>query len=141
MKDSTAVVILAAGLGTRFKSQLPKVLHAAGGRTLLDHVVRAVTPLATKATYAVIGYRAAQVEQALHNAGHQHVHLILQKKQLGTGHALAAGVERLRHAADTLIVVCGDTPLLTTATLRNLLSHHRRQKGRQGPARLSRGAG
>lgn len=128
MNDRTAVVILAAGLGTRFKSTLPKVLHPAGGRTLLDHVVRAVSPLATEATYAVIGYHAERVEQALQDAGHGNVHLILQKKQLGTGHALAAGEARLRRAAETLIVVSGDTPLLTIATLRNLLAFHRKQK-------------
>ena len=144
MKDSTVVVILAAGLGTRFKSKLPKVLHSAGGRTLIDHVVRAVKPLASRATFAVIGYQAAQVEQALRSAGHGpgrgpgsgpgsgEVRLILQKKQLGTGHALAAGERQLRRAASsnrgTIMVVCGDTPLLTTATLRNLLAHHRRKR-------------
>lgn len=128
MKDRTAVVILAAGLGTRFKSNLPKVLHAAGGRTLIDHVVRAVTPLAARATFAVIGHQAGLVEQALRQGGHGHVHLILQKQQLGTGHALSVGEKQLRPAADTLIVVSGDTPLLTTATLRSLLAFHRRQK-------------
>ena len=128
MKDRIAVVILAAGKGTRFKSELPKVLHQAGGRALIDHVVRAVTPLAAKGTYAVIGHQAERVEQALGEAGHGHVRLILQKKQLGTGHALAVGERQLRRATDTLMVVSGDTPLLATATLRNLLTFHRRRK-------------
>ena len=93
-----------------------------------DHVVRAVSPLSAKGTFAVIGHQAERVESALQAAGHGHVHLILQKKQLGTGHALAVGERLLRRAADTLIVVSGDTPLLATATLRSLLAFHRKRK-------------
>src|SRR5690349_4248175 len=127
MNRSTAAVILAAGLGTRFKSKLPKVLHVAGGRALIDHVVRAVAPVASRGTYAVVGYQAAKVEEQLRAAGHAEVHLVLQKNQLGTGHAMLAGEKQLRKAADTLIVVCGDTPLLSTLTLRNLLAFHRKR--------------
>lgn len=128
MKNRIAVVILAAGKGTRFKSALPKVLHQAGGRLLLDHVVRAVTPLAAKSIFAVIGHQAGRVERALREAGHGHVRLIVQQRQLGTGHAIAAGRSRLRRAAETLMVVSGDTPLLATATLKSLLAHHRKAK-------------
>src|SRR5262245_61282191 len=108
MNNSTAAVILAAGLGTRFKSTRPKVLHSAGGRALIDHVVRATVPVVSRGIYAVVGYQAARVVQALQDAGHRKVHSVLQRKQLGTGHALLAGANQLRKAATTLLVVCGD---------------------------------
>jgi bifunctional UDP-N-acetylglucosamine pyrophosphorylase/glucosamine-1-phosphate N-acetyltransferase len=128
MKDRFAVVILAAGQGTRFRSRRAKVLHLAGGRTLIEHVVRAAAELSPSGLFVVVGHQADAVVETLNSTGIKHLKFIRQKEQLGTGHALLAGRRRLATAAPLLLVVCGDTPLLTAATLRRLVAAHRRAR-------------
>src|SRR6478609_2161298 len=110
-----AVIVLAAGEGTRMKSQLPKVLHALGGRTMLGHVLAATLPLGAARTAVVIGAGREQVAASLPSAGN--VVPVVQEQQLGTGHAVRVAVEAL-DAVDQLsptaavLVLPGDTPLL-----------------------------
>src|SRR5208283_2768899 len=86
-----AVVIMAAGKGTRLKSQLPKVLHEVGGKPLLEHVIRAaVRVVPAKDVYAIIGHEAGRVRAATEHTG---VNFVLQADQRGTGHALMVARE------------------------------------------------
>jgi bifunctional UDP-N-acetylglucosamine pyrophosphorylase/glucosamine-1-phosphate N-acetyltransferase len=117
-----SVVILAAGLGTRMKSKQAKVLHRAGGRTLVEHVVAVAARLtAPSRIFVVIGHQADAVRQALSGRGVEFIH---QPEQLGTGHALLVGREQLAGSAANLLVLYGDVPLLSEATLRGLLDVH-----------------
>lgn len=115
----TIVVILAAGKGTRLKSGLPKVLHQAGGRSLLEHVIRACQPLGARGTIVVTGYQSAQVAAVAESFGAQ---TVLQSPQNGTGHALLAAREAIPEDAVRVLVVPGDAPLVRTETLVALLA-------------------
>ena len=117
-----AILILAAGKGTRLKSSLAKVLHKAGGRTLLEHVVRACQPLAAKKTIAVIGHQAEKVAEICEALG---VETVLQEPQKGTGHALKVAKKAVGNAK-YVIVLPGDAPLIRTQTLRTMLAKHKR---------------
>lgn len=124
MKNRFAVAILAAGQGTRFRSKRAKMLHSVGGRTLIEHAVRAASKLSPEKIFVVVGYQAEAVISALENAGHENLRFIHQKEQLGTGHALLCGRAKLEAAAPHLLALCGDTPLLTARTLRQFLDFH-----------------
>jgi bifunctional UDP-N-acetylglucosamine pyrophosphorylase / glucosamine-1-phosphate N-acetyltransferase len=116
-----AVAIMAAGKGTRLKSQLPKVLHEVGGRPLLEHVIRAAIQLVQPGdVFAIIGHEADKVRAAI---GHTGVQFILQAEQRGTGHALIVAREALSDY-DHVIVLSGDAPLITPQTIRELLNFH-----------------
>jgi bifunctional UDP-N-acetylglucosamine pyrophosphorylase/glucosamine-1-phosphate N-acetyltransferase len=115
------LVILAAGKGTRLKSSLAKVLHPAGGRSLIEHVVRACAPLKTKRMVAVVGHQAEQVTAALEPL---EVPTVLQQPQNGTGHAMLIAKRALGNAKFA-IVLPGDAPLVRAETLKSLLATHR----------------
>src|SRR5260370_4621644 len=113
------VVILAAGLGTRMKSRRGKVVHRAGGLTLVAHVVNTameITP--PERITVVVGYQAEEVQEAL---AHRAVHFERQTEQKGTGHAVMICRERLESGPGYVVVIYGDGPLLTAATLRGLV--------------------
>ncbi|MCQ6555631.1 bifunctional UDP-N-acetylglucosamine diphosphorylase/glucosamine-1-phosphate N-acetyltransferase GlmU [Streptomyces sp. C10-9-1] len=119
-----AVVVLAAGEGTRMKSKTPKVLHEIAGRSLVGHVVSAARELQPEQLVVVVGHAREQVEAHLgsHYAG---TRTAFQAEQNGTGHAVRMGLEELGGEPDgTVIVVCGDTPLLTGGTLAALAGTH-----------------
>ncbi len=122
-----AVVVLAAGEGTRMKSATPKVLHEIGGRSLVGHVVAAARGLAPEELVVVVGHAREQV--TAHLAGiDPAIRTAVQVEQKGTGNAVRTALESL--AADgvtldgTVIITCGDTPLLTADTLRALAVAH-----------------
>jgi bifunctional UDP-N-acetylglucosamine pyrophosphorylase / glucosamine-1-phosphate N-acetyltransferase len=115
------IVILAAGKGTRLKSSLAKVLHPAGGRPLIEHVVRCCVPLKPKRIVAIVGHQAEQVTAAVEPLETQ---IVLQQPQNGTGHAMLVGKRALGNAK-IAIVVPGDAPLIRTETLKSLLATHR----------------
>jgi UDP-N-acetylglucosamine diphosphorylase/glucosamine-1-phosphate N-acetyltransferase len=112
-------VILAAGKGTRMRSDLPKVLHEAAGRTLLDHVLDlALTVVAPGEVTIVVGHGADQVRARVAGRG---VRTVLQEPQLGTGDAVRVAVEALpRPAPEALLVLSGDVPLLRPQTIERL---------------------
>jgi bifunctional UDP-N-acetylglucosamine pyrophosphorylase/glucosamine-1-phosphate N-acetyltransferase len=116
-----AIVILAAGKGTRLKSNLAKVLHRAGGRTLIEHVVRACAPLGAKRTVVVVGHQAEQVAAAVEPLGAE---TVLQQPQHGTGHAMQVA-RRALGKTKLAIVLPGDAPLVRTDTLKALVAAHR----------------
>jgi bifunctional UDP-N-acetylglucosamine pyrophosphorylase / glucosamine-1-phosphate N-acetyltransferase len=117
-----AVVILAAGKGTRLKSSLAKALHRAGGRTLVEHIVRACQPLKPRTMVAVVGHQAAEVSAILKPLG---VQIIVQQPQRGTGHAMLVARRALGSRAKYAIVLPGDAPLVRRETLAELARLHR----------------
>ncbi|MFG2889707.1 bifunctional UDP-N-acetylglucosamine diphosphorylase/glucosamine-1-phosphate N-acetyltransferase GlmU [Streptomyces sp. NPDC048248] len=122
-----AVVVLAAGEGTRMKSATPKVLHAISGRSLVGHVVAASRELDPEHLVVVVGHARDQVQAHLLDVD-PGVRSAVQYEQNGTGHAVRMGLEELSDDGITLdgtvVVVCGDTPLLTGETLRTLSETH-----------------
>ncbi|OGI00509.1 MAG: hypothetical protein A2Y25_03515 [Candidatus Melainabacteria bacterium GWF2_37_15] len=123
MKDSVKAVILAAGKGTRMKSSLPKVLHKILGKTIIERVVRAVLKLKNTTEIIVItGYKSEEVQNSLKNYP---VTAILQEPQLGTGHAVAQAKDNLAGFDGTVLITCGDTPLLTSETLAEFVKFHK----------------
>ncbi|WP_407552445.1 bifunctional UDP-N-acetylglucosamine diphosphorylase/glucosamine-1-phosphate N-acetyltransferase GlmU [Streptomyces sp. Pv4-95] len=122
-----AVVVLAAGEGTRMKSATPKVLHTISGRSLVGHVVAASRELDPEHLVVVVGHARDQVQAHLLDVD-PGVRSAVQHEQNGTGHAVRMGLEELSDDGITLdgtvVVVCGDTPLLTGETLRTLSETH-----------------
>lgn len=120
-----AIAIMAAGKGTRLKSQIPKVLHEVGGKPLLEHVIRAATAMVPVAdVYAIIGHEAEQVRKAVEHTG---VKFVLQSEQRGTGHALIVARQALA-GYDHVIVLSGDAPMITVKTIESLRDFHLEQR-------------
>jgi bifunctional UDP-N-acetylglucosamine pyrophosphorylase/glucosamine-1-phosphate N-acetyltransferase len=131
MKSPINVVILAAGLGTRMQSKRAKVLHRAGGLTLVEHVVNAATGLTPPDhVTVVVGSQAEQVKASVAHAG---VQFVEQKEQQGTGHALLMCRDALASQGGLVVVTYGDGPLLSRATLQQLVD---RQASSDGAATL-----
>ncbi|MGW0706046.1 bifunctional UDP-N-acetylglucosamine diphosphorylase/glucosamine-1-phosphate N-acetyltransferase GlmU [Streptomyces sp. NPDC002643] len=119
-----AVVVLAAGEGTRMKSATPKVLHSICGRSLVGHVLAASRELDPENLVVVVGHAREKVAEHLAEID-PGVRTAVQAEQNGTGHAVRMGLEALGGVVDgTVVVVCGDTPLLTGAALRALAATH-----------------
>ncbi|MBO7939314.1 bifunctional UDP-N-acetylglucosamine diphosphorylase/glucosamine-1-phosphate N-acetyltransferase GlmU [Streptomyces antibioticus] len=119
-----AVVVLAAGEGTRMKSATPKVLHEICGRSLVGHVLAAARELEPEHLVVVVGHARELVAGHLRETDSE-VRTAVQAEQNGTGHAVRMGLEELGGGVDgTVVVVCGDTPLLTGATLAALAGTH-----------------
>jgi bifunctional UDP-N-acetylglucosamine pyrophosphorylase / glucosamine-1-phosphate N-acetyltransferase len=120
-----AIVILAAGKGTRLKSRRPKVLHHIGGRAIVEHVIAAATHVVEpKDIFLVVGHEAEQVRAALEKTG---VRFVLQTEQRGTGHAIQT-VRPEVEGYENLIVLSGDAPLITTETILRLRDFHLAQR-------------
>jgi len=116
-----AVVVLAAGKGTRFKSDLAKVLHRAAGRSLLRHVLEAVRPLGLGQVVVVVGHQADDVRAEAEAAGVAGLVTIVQEEQNGTGHATEVAMSAVGDDIEQVLVLPGDTPLLLADTLGSLL--------------------
>lgn len=116
-----ATIILAAGKGTRMKSRLPKVLHQVCGKPMVDHVLDAAAALGANKQVVVIGFGGEEVQAAL---GDRCMYA-WQTEQLGTGHAVLQTTALFSDYQGTIMVLCGDTPLLTKELLQGLLDKHR----------------
>lgn len=121
--DGFAAVILAAGQGKRMESPLAKVLHPVGGKPMIRHVVTTAREAGAAPVVIVVGYQARDVQEAFSgdDAG---IVFTVQEEQLGTGHAAEAGLSALPAEAKHLYLLCGDAPLIRTATLRQLARIH-----------------
>ncbi len=117
----SVAIVLAAGEGTRMKSAIPKVLHQLCDRPMLAYVLDAVTGLGMDRTLVVLGFGAEEIRAAL-GTGYESV---LQEEQLGTGHAVMMAVPALREGEDEILVLPGDSPLITADTLGRLIATHR----------------
>ena len=121
-----AVAILAAGKGTRMKSDLPKVLHHLGGQTLVERVLNSCQTLSPERQLVIVGYKADAVRTAL--SKDSSLEFVEQREQLGTGHAIQELLEPLAGYQGDVIVLNGDAPLLRPQTLENLLQIHQQNK-------------
>ncbi|HEY9908373.1 MAG TPA: bifunctional UDP-N-acetylglucosamine diphosphorylase/glucosamine-1-phosphate N-acetyltransferase GlmU [Thermosynechococcaceae cyanobacterium] len=121
-----AVAVLAAGKGTRMKSDLPKVLHRLGGKSLVEWVLSSAADLEPVRRFAIVGYYSELVRQALENLpGTPAIEFVEQAEQLGTGHAAQQLLPHLEGFQGDLLVLNGDVPLLRPQTLKLLLDTHR----------------
>ena len=118
--QETVAVILAAGKGTRMKSALPKVLHAVGGKSMLRHVMTAAEQAGAKRMLVVVGFGGDKVQAEIGAAAE----FVLQAEQLGTGHAMMQVQPVLAGFSGTILLLCGDTPLLTGQALLDLVATH-----------------
>ena len=119
-----AVVVLAAGQGTRMRSATPKVLHALGGRSMLGHVLAATAPLAARHTLVVVGAGREAVEEHLAQVA-PGARPVLQEEQRGSGHAAAVALAAVPDLEGAVLLVNGDPPLLRPETVTALLDAHR----------------
>lgn len=129
MADTTkcAIVVLAAGAGTRMKSAKQKTLHEIGGRPLIGHALHAAAGMHPEHLVAVVGHQREQVSPAIEAIAAElgtEVSQAVQEEQNGTGHAVQCGLEPLPDFDDTVIVTNGDVPLLRTETIRGLFDAH-----------------
>ncbi|MFM7315100.1 MAG: NTP transferase domain-containing protein, partial [Cyanobium sp.] len=118
-----AVAVLAAGKGTRMKSDLPKVLQPLAGATLVERVLRSCEQLCPERRLLIVGHQAERVQESL--AAHGGLEFVLQAPQNGTGHAVQQLLEPLAGFEGDLLVLNGDVPLLRGETIQNLLGRHR----------------
>jgi len=119
------VIILAAGKGTRMKSDKAKVLHEVAGAPMIQYVVETALAVADEVV-VVIGHQAQSVRKAL--SAYPSVRFALQKDQLGTGHAVMTAIPLVSEGIPDAIILCGDTPLIRAETIRALIRQHRAQK-------------
>ena len=117
------VILLAAGQGTRMRSDLPKVLHPLGGKPLLLHALRTAQRLKPSRIAVIIGHGADRVRQ-VYSGGD--VSWAIQEQQLGTGHAVLCAREAFEDFAGDIVILSGDVPLIRETTLRAMVEHHRR---------------
>ena len=116
------VAILAAGKGTRMKSNLPKVLHSLGGKSLVERVIESAEPLSPSRKLVIVGYQSQEVKTAIDSI--HSVEFVEQTVQLGTGHAIQQLLPYLQDYTGDLLILNGDVPLLRTETLKTLLQTH-----------------
>jgi bifunctional UDP-N-acetylglucosamine pyrophosphorylase/glucosamine-1-phosphate N-acetyltransferase len=122
MAESISCVVLAAGKGTRMKSTRAKVLHEVFFAPMVHHVLAAVNSLRLDHIIVVIGHQQDRVEKALQNYP---VSFVVQEEQLGTGHAVLCARGQLAAVGGTVLILCGDTPLIRAETLARMLTEHR----------------
>ncbi len=120
--QNLAVVILAAGKGTRMKSDLAKVLHPLAGQPLLRHVLDQVSGLEPERVILVVGYQADLVKRDFNDPA---IEYVMQEQQLGTGHAVLQSEKALAEFDGDVLILCGDMPLIKSETLKSLLQGHR----------------
>ena len=122
MISDVGVIILAAGLGTRMKSNKAKVLHEICGRPMINYVVDIAVEVAGSNVFVVVGHQADQVRKVV--AERFQAQFVLQQEQLGTGHAVLCALPKLGNHIRTCVILCGDVPLIRSRTIKQLLEHH-----------------
>jgi UDP-N-acetylglucosamine diphosphorylase/glucosamine-1-phosphate N-acetyltransferase len=121
----TAVIILAAGLGTRMKSDMAKVLHKVCGKPMISHVVDMASEVAGENIIVVTGYQSDEVRETVRRSAQ--VGFAFQEKQLGTGHAVQCAMIELHEEVENVIILCGDVPLLSAITVLRFIESHKKQ--------------
>ena len=121
MKNKLAIIILAAGKGTRMQSDIPKVLHQVNGKSMIEHVIKQTDYLNPEKLLVVIGYESGQVKKHLKK---YQLSYVLQTKQNGTAHAVIQCKENLINFEGNTLILSGDVPLIQSETLINLYNMH-----------------
>src|SRR6478672_5316215 len=125
------ILILAAGLGTRMRSNKAKVLHLLDGRPLISHVCHTAAALAPRKVYVVVGHQGDEVRKAvLAELPSEKTIIVIQREQLGTGDAVNSAREYLENEEALLLVLSGDVPMIRAETLGGLIQRHRDHRGR-----------
>jgi len=125
------ILILAAGLGTRMRSNTAKVLHKLDGRPLISHVCHTSAALAPRKVYVVVGHQGDEVKDAvLAELSPNRTVIVRQERQLGTGDAVNAARQYLEDDDAVLLILSGDVPMIRPETLASLLQRHRDHRGR-----------
>ncbi|MGL1932631.1 MAG: sugar phosphate nucleotidyltransferase [Desulfotalea sp.] len=124
-KYSLAIIILAAGKGTRMKSSLAKVLHPVFEKSMVEHVLQATSCLPSNNRIVIIGHQAEQVQS---NLAKNDCSFILQKEQLGTAHAVLVAQNGVKDECEDVMILCGDTPLLSAETLEEMYADYKQSK-------------
>ncbi|WP_320045153.1 sugar phosphate nucleotidyltransferase [uncultured Desulfobacter sp.] len=124
--DKIAIIILAAGKGSRMNSDLPKVLHMVAGKSMVNHVIAAAAQVALNHIHVVVGHQAEKVQKEIQKENN--VQFALQKKLLGTGDAVRIALPTVDSHIEHVMVLCGDVPLIRTQTIAGLVSIHQEQK-------------
>lgn len=122
--NEICALILAAGMGTRMKSSLPKVLHTVNGISMIEQVIRLCREAGCSDVAAITGFQGALVRETVGDR----ISYVEQKEQLGTGHAVMQAADYLKKHAGYVLVICGDTPLLRAETIRRLIDECREAK-------------
>ncbi|MFH1429361.1 MAG: NTP transferase domain-containing protein [Candidatus Margulisiibacteriota bacterium] len=120
-------IVLAAGKGTRMKSDLPKVLHTINGHPLLQYVLDAISQAhGFNDIYVIVGHRAELVIKEF--SSQKELTFVEQKEQLGTGHAVMQACPHLQNTSGSVVILCGDTPLLTSKTIASMIDYQKETK-------------
>ncbi|MBU2630162.1 MAG: NTP transferase domain-containing protein [Proteobacteria bacterium] len=122
--NDVGVIILAAGKGTRMKSDMAKVLHKVGAKSMVVHVIECALKIVTDSVYVVVGHQAKKVKDEVNR--YFEVNFAVQEQLLGTGDAVKAAMPGLKSGIKDVLVLCGDVPLIQEDTLRRLLDGHRK---------------
>ena len=122
--DNVAIIVLAAGLGKRMKSEKAKVLHKIGGKEMILYVLESAKKIAGNNIVVVIGHQGEEVKRVV--SSQFHVSFAWQKDQLGTGNAVSAALPEIPHSIHDVIVLCGDVPLVSDESLAKLVNDHRK---------------
>ncbi len=122
---SLAVIVLAAGMGKRMKSEIPKVLHPLLGRPMLSYVLDSVESLSPRKTVVVVGHGSEEVRRF---SGSKKISYVTQSNQLGTGHAAKCASSELKNFKGNILILNGDYPLITSGTLKKFIIGHDKKK-------------
>ncbi len=125
-KKQIAIIILAAGLGTRMKSNKAKVLHTLKDRSMINYVVDTAVSIANKNVIVVTGHQSEKVRETVSSQAVE-ARFAFQDKQLGTGHAVLCALPNLDDYIKEVVILCGDVPLLSPETVNDLIQKHREQ--------------
>lgn len=125
IKNDLSVVILAAGKGTRMKSEKAKVLHEVFGKPMVHHVIEAVQVLMPRRVITILGHQEERVRAALEN---YEVEIVIQKEQLGTGHAVQMTQAAIPEDHGQVMILCGDSPLISSQSLQKMYEEHCRTR-------------
>ena len=126
-EQGLAVIILAAGKGTRMQNSLAKVLIPLAGKPILEFVLDTTAALNPSRTLVVVGHQAGRVQEIF---SQRDLEFVLQKEQLGTGHAAHQTEQKLDNFEGCILVLCGDMPLIKTESLEQLLREHNKKKAK-----------
>ena len=124
VSNKRTAVVLAAGMGTRMRSSVPKVMHKIAGRSIIEHVIRCLEACGVENIVVVVGPELLATSEELSK-----YNCIIQKDRLGTGHAVKIALEEANCLNDDIVIVCGDAPLLTPNSLDSLMVRQQRQSG------------
>ena len=124
--NDIGIIILAAGKGTRMKSDKPKVLHKVAGKSMVVHVIETAKKITSDNIHVVVGHKAQDVKVEIDK--YFKVNFAIQKKLIGTGDAVKSAFPGINSSVTNILVLCGDVPLIQENTIKNLINEHKQNK-------------